>query len=210
MNQENERRPDQERVSDSLEGRQDFRHGTEVPENLYGKDRARAYNTAGRGEEVLNADLGGDGNDVNTGREGPEGQERPVVNANGKQYVIPRTEDEMKRDVAAALESEPNLDSRDIQIEVHDGIIILRGRVSHARMRSIAEDCLDQFSEVHVIRNEIEVRAGSRGFPSIGNSAGPVIPGDLSIDAQLGAAEQEEEVPNGDDRPLRNRNQRSA
>ena len=140
---------DNDDVTEGLEGRQDFRRGNRVPENLFGKDRARKYNT-----------------DQSVGHK-PAGAAKP-----------PRSEEEMRQAVNRALEGERELAGTNIQVEVHDGVILLRGRVQNARMRALAEDCLDEISYVHVIRNEIEVRAGARGFPSAGAPTGPVLPGE--------------------------------
>jgi len=149
----NEKEAKQAPATEGMDGRQDFRRGNEVPTNRFGKDRAREYNAR------ANAPAG-----ASVGRG-------------------PRTEEEMRGAVAQAIECTAELAGANIQVEVHDGVILLRGRVQNARMRALAEDCLDEINYVHVIRNEIEVRVGSRGFPSASASTGPVIPGGLEVEA---------------------------
>jgi hypothetical protein len=144
----NENQARKDKVTEGLEGRQDFRRGNEVPENRFGKDRAREYNS---------------------------GEPRAKIVSSARP---PRTEEEMREAVNRALAGERELAGTNLQVEVHDGVILLRGRVQNARMRALAEDCLDEISYVHVIRNEIEVRAGARGFPSAGAPTGPVLPGE--------------------------------
>jgi hypothetical protein len=151
----NEDQARNENVEEGLEGRQDFRRGNDVPENRFGRDRAREYNTAANGAPAGRTS----GSGASAGR-------------------APRSEEEMREAVNRALMSERELAGANIQVEVHDGVILLRGRVQNARMRALAEDCLDEISYVHVIRNEIEVRAGARGFPSAGAPTGPVLPGE--------------------------------
>lgn len=158
---ENQKRDE---TTEGLEGRQDFRRGMEVPRNLFGKDRAREYNTD---------------------QPASQGPGLPTDRSLGTSRAVnraPRSEEEMRASVRQALANERDLAEAEIQTEVHDGVILLRGRVQNARMRALAEDCLDEISYVHVIRNEIEVRAGARGFPSTSAPTGPVIRGDLEVE----------------------------
>ena len=155
--------------------------------------------------EKINVQEGLEGRqDFRPGLEVPEsryGAERALHHNDGQPstgtspFSMPRTEDEMRQAVRRALDSQRDLDARHIQVEMHDGVILLRGRVTSARMRALAEDALDDFLGVHVIRNEIEVRAGAGGFPSAGIGTGPVIPGEL--EAPVGDPAQEKAVQEG-------------
>ncbi|RZA05467.1 MAG: BON domain-containing protein [Proteobacteria bacterium] len=157
----NEKELNQDHTEEALQGRQDSRRGQGTPENRFGRNRAREYN--------------GETTELN--------QQAPVKPIGFKPRG-PRTETEMREAVCRALEAEPELRTASLAVEVHDGVIILRGRVAHARMRALAEDCLDELDYVQVIRNEIEVRVGSRGFPNSGGPSGPVITGDLTIECK--------------------------
>ena len=79
-----------------------------------------------------------------------------------------RTDDRIKEDVSEALYSDPNVDASDIDVEVKDGTVILKGSVESRQIKRAAEDCVDHLSGVEDIRNELIIKKStspSSGIP---------------------------------------------
>ena len=79
-----------------------------------------------------------------------------------------RTDDRVKENVSEALYSDPNVDATDIEVEVKDGTVILKGSVESRQIKRAAEDCVDHLSGVEDVRNELTIKKStspSSGIP---------------------------------------------
>jgi hypothetical protein len=72
-----------------------------------------------------------------------------------------RSDDRIKEDINERLTHHPDIDASDIDVEVNNGEVTLKGKVDERRAKRLAEDIAESVSGVHDVRNEIKV---SRGF----------------------------------------------
>ncbi len=70
-----------------------------------------------------------------------------------------RSDDRIKEQVCDALERDHHIDASDIEVDVQQGIVILRGNVEDRRTKRLAEDCVEHLSGVKDVRNELSVNA---------------------------------------------------
>lgn len=68
-----------------------------------------------------------------------------------------RSDDRIKDDVCEALEHHPEVDASDIEVDVKDGMVILKGNVEDRRQKRMAEDVIDQLQGVHDVKNELSI-----------------------------------------------------
>lgn len=69
-----------------------------------------------------------------------------------------RSDARIYEDVCDALTRHPDIDAGDIEVEVHDGQVYLRGRVESRLMKRMAEDAVDFYPGVIDVHNELTVR----------------------------------------------------
>jgi hypothetical protein len=75
-----------------------------------------------------------------------------------------RSDERIREDVSEALYRAPEVNASDIEVEVQDGLVTLKGTVTERRMKRLAEDCAADVSGVDDVRNEIRVQqAASMG-----------------------------------------------
>jgi osmotically-inducible protein OsmY len=72
-----------------------------------------------------------------------------------------RSDERIREDVSEALARDRFVDASQIEVDVKDGRVILRGSVMERQMKRRAEDCVEHLSGVQDVRNEIEVRKES-------------------------------------------------
>ena len=53
----------------------------------------------------------------------------------------------------------------EVEIEVHDGVVVLRGRVPNARLRHLAAECCRHAPGVHEVQNRLVVEPVVGGAP---------------------------------------------
>lgn len=69
-----------------------------------------------------------------------------------------RSDDWIKEAVCEALYKSPEVDARDIEVEVHDGVVFLTGSVKDRWMKKEAEECVDSISGVRDVMNKVGFR----------------------------------------------------
>jgi osmotically-inducible protein OsmY len=67
------------------------------------------------------------------------------------------TDEEVRADVRAQLDWELLLDAADIDVQVHDGVVVLNGQVSSCLQQWAAEQAAQQVSGVRCMRSKISV-----------------------------------------------------
>jgi osmotically-inducible protein OsmY len=77
-----------------------------------------------------------------------------------------RSDTDIRRDVEAELQWDPSIDDRQIGVMVSEGIVTLRGEVTHLMGRWAAEDIAKRVSGVRAIANEIQVKIPLSGIRS--------------------------------------------
>lgn len=60
--------------------------------------------------------------------------------------------------VCEALARNPYVDATDVEVEVHEGEVILKGMVETRRMKREAETCVEQQLGVKEVRNELRLK----------------------------------------------------
>lgn len=68
-----------------------------------------------------------------------------------------RSDDRIREDACEALERHPQIDASEIEVEVKDGVVTLRGHVEERRLKRLAEDSIESVSGVRDVRNELQV-----------------------------------------------------
>lgn len=69
-----------------------------------------------------------------------------------------RSDDRVKEDVSEALYCDQHIDASDIEIDVKDGTVFLRGIVESRQIKRAAEDCVDHLTGVEDVRNELTLK----------------------------------------------------
>jgi hypothetical protein len=68
-----------------------------------------------------------------------------------------RTDGQILEDVSERLWRHPKIDASEIEVEVSDGIVTLKGTVDERRMKRLAEEVCDYLPGVFDVHNEIRV-----------------------------------------------------
>jgi osmotically-inducible protein OsmY len=68
-----------------------------------------------------------------------------------------RSDSRIYEDVCEALLNDPNVDAGDIEIEVNDGIVSLRGSVDGRKMKKEAELCIEHIYGIKDIFNMLKL-----------------------------------------------------
>jgi hypothetical protein len=68
-----------------------------------------------------------------------------------------RSDDRIKEDVSEALERDREVDASEIEVDVKDGVVILRGSVEHRLHKRRSEDVIEMIPGVKDIRNELSI-----------------------------------------------------
>lgn len=69
-----------------------------------------------------------------------------------------RSDDRVKEDVSEALYRDQNIDATDIEVEVKEGTVILKGSVESRQIKRDAENCVDHLTGVEDVRNELTIK----------------------------------------------------
>lgn len=70
-----------------------------------------------------------------------------------------RSDERIREEVSEVLARERTVDASNVEVDVKDGIVHLRGHVDSRWMKRQAEDCVEHLSGVRDVRNELEVRS---------------------------------------------------
>lgn len=70
-----------------------------------------------------------------------------------------KSDERIKEDISEAFYHHPLIDAGEIEIEVRDGIVTLRGGVDSRRTKRLAEDLAEDFFGVVEVTNELRVKA---------------------------------------------------
>jgi hypothetical protein len=70
-----------------------------------------------------------------------------------------RSDERIREDVCEALSMHPALDASDTQVEVHDGVVTLRGTVEDRRSKRLAADIAESIAGVIDVRSELRARS---------------------------------------------------
>jgi osmotically-inducible protein OsmY len=81
-----------------------------------------------------------------------------------------RSDERIKEDVSEALFRDQNIDATELEVEVKEGFVTLKGTIESRQAKRAAEYCVEHLSGVQDVRNEITVKKSDA--PSSGNSFG--------------------------------------
>lgn len=73
-----------------------------------------------------------------------------------------RTDERIYEEICEILTLDPDIDASEIQVEVQDGDVTLKGTVETKTLRAYAEDSISRVFGVNDINNQIEVPEHSR------------------------------------------------
>lgn len=68
-----------------------------------------------------------------------------------------RSDERVREDVSETLELHPEIDASEIEVEVKEGLVTLKGSVADRRQKRMAEDIIESCAGVRDIRNELSV-----------------------------------------------------
>jgi BON domain len=122
---------------------QQYRGSAYAPEEEAGRARAGGFDE----REYAARDLEGQG----FGRHADEG-----FRGRGPRGYR-RSSERIREDVCEALTDERTVDAADIEVDVADGIVTLRGIVSDRRQKRRAEDVAERAGGVRDVRNQLEI-----------------------------------------------------
>lgn len=74
-----------------------------------------------------------------------------------------RSDERIREDANEHLTEHGWLDARNIQVDVHEGIITLKGTVSNRRAKRLAEDTVETISGVKDVQNQLQVKTENSG-----------------------------------------------
>lgn len=83
-----------------------------------------------------------------------------------------RSDERIREEICDALTSDHNVDASEIDVEVEDGVVTLKGTVEDRKMKRCAEDCIADLQGVDDVRNEIQVKSSSMSGKSQYSSKG--------------------------------------
>lgn len=97
-----------------------------------------------------------------------------------------RTDSEIKRDVEAELQWDPDIDATDIAVSVNEGVATLTGFVRSYTQKWEAERIAKRVAGVRAVANDIQVRLGSdRPDPEIARDAVANLKAELPYSSEL-------------------------
>jgi hypothetical protein len=140
-------------------------------EPLFGDRAARGYGYGGYGTGEPRWSHGSDGEDERWGYGGRPaafgGWNRAYVPGGEYRGVGPRgfqrADDHIEAEICERMTDHPQLDARDIDVEVTGGEVRLGGSVSSRFAKRLAEDIADSVSGVREVHNELRVRGTAPG-----------------------------------------------
>lgn len=71
-----------------------------------------------------------------------------------------RSRERILDDVSERLTRHPDIDATDMEVDVQDDVVVLRGRVYDRQQKRMAEDVAESVSGVRDVRNELDVERG--------------------------------------------------
>lgn len=73
-----------------------------------------------------------------------------------------RSDERIREDICEALTHHPEIDARELEVEVQGGEVTLSGSVDHRRTKRLVEDLAERCSGVHDVHNHLRVGGGGR------------------------------------------------
>jgi hypothetical protein len=81
-----------------------------------------------------------------------------------------RSDDRIREDISERLTQHPEIDASDIDVEVHNGEVTLKGTVDERHAKRSAEDLAEQVSGVKQVHNQLRVEQRHENVISAGHS----------------------------------------
>jgi osmotically-inducible protein OsmY len=134
------------------------RAGEEAMDEI-GEWAGRAERRVGRWGERAGRRLHQHGREM---QEGERGARYPSSHVGQGPKNYQRPDESIHEDVCELL-AMGDLDAREIEVEVHDGEVTLRGTVDRRDWKRMAEDLTEAVSGVHDVQNQIRYRHRDRG-----------------------------------------------
>ncbi len=102
-----------------------------------------------------------------------------------------RSDERIHEEVCEQLAQHPDVDASDVEVEVRDGEVTLRGTIEDRWMKRLAGDAIESLSGVRDVHNQIRVMdrgaATAHGQGLTGTAGGTLPPGGLAETARLKA-----------------------
>lgn len=95
--------------------------------------------------------------DINYGMGGDLTYQRGAGYAGRGPKGYKRSDERIREDVSEALARHPDIDASEIEVDVKEGLVTLRGSVDDRRTKRMAEDSVENLSGVRDVRNELSV-----------------------------------------------------
>ncbi len=120
-------------------------------------ERNRASGNYGFGNSDYDSSYFGTGRAFSSTRDQDFRNESRMGHAGKGPKGYKRSDDRIKEEVSESLERHPHIDASEIEVDVKDGIITLRGHVEDRRQKRLAEDTIEHLQGVKDVRNELTV-----------------------------------------------------
>lgn len=102
-----------------------------------------------------------------------EGMDRGDLESSTRRYAgrgprgYKRSDERIREDVSELLTRNSEVDATDIEVEVREGEVVLRGTVIDRRMKRVAEELAEDVSGVRDVTNQIKVRTEMASGPTV-------------------------------------------
>ena len=141
----------------------------------------------GWGSENMNRGYGGGEMGRSAGGYGYGGSSEQRQSHRGKgPKNFQRSDERLRELVSEALSDDHEIDASEIEVEVKNGEVILKGNVEDRRTKRMAEDCVERIPGVNEVQNQIRVGSQTGGNKWQGGSRG-----NQSTNGQVGTSETE-------------------
>ncbi len=144
-------------------GREDRYGNQESYGRDYGDNWQAGYGNEGPQGQGWGSDYGRGsyGNAWQSGRRQDRWQEGPYSGRGPSGYQ--RSDERIREDAHECLTRHGWLDASNVQVDVNDGTVTLKGTVADRRAKRMAEDALDEVSGIRDVQNQIQVKPQNEG-----------------------------------------------
>ncbi len=150
------------------------RYGSRSSSHGFGSERGGGLDR-GEGNNSGPLDRGWGSENMNRGFAGFSEQTRPSHRGKGPKN-FQRSDERLRELISEALSDDHDVDASEIEVEVKNGEVILKGTVEDRRTKRLAEDCVERISGIGDIQNQLRVgnqrQATSRGNQTQGAQVG--------------------------------------
>jgi hypothetical protein len=144
-------------------GEQRQQYGQQFGDDQYGgRDQFGGYGGEQNGSRSFGGMYGGDQSRSygGYGGYGDQGSRQTFRGKGPKNFT--RSDERLRELVSEALSDDNEIDASEIEVEVKNGEVILKGTVDDRHTKRLAEECVVRVSGVHDVQNQIRIQGGNK------------------------------------------------